>query len=389
LSASDPVELFFPLETPVPPRPAFADALYERLRHELERPQPRVFPRRSARTFAIAVALLLLLAGVATATYVVARVVAGGSAPPAGTLTLVSGKPNGAATIAAVGPHGRLRTVWECPAKVFCGDLTSIAWSRDGRRVAFTLDELGGASSYVGLHIVDVRTGRDLHVGGVPLKHPYAVVQPMSVLVAQGRLTKRRIGCRLPTHLAWSPDSRRLAYSCGTIFTIRADGTHRVRIPTGSATSTAPSWSPNGNRIAFATGVRRLGRVRSSVYIVNADGTGRRLLSRDAASPSWSWDGSLIAYDSTDGVRLITPDGVRKPAIGPKGPPSFSPDAAQIAIATPKGVVVVDSGTLQGSLVTPESGTGIFGQAIPAWYPGDRAWNVPPPRRRPAGCAPC
>jgi Tol biopolymer transport system component len=129
--------------------------------------------------------------------------------------------------------------------------------------------------------------------------------------------------------------------------------------------------------------------VNSSVYIVNVDGSGRRLLSRDAASPSWSWDGSLIAYDSTDGVRLITPDGVRSPEIGPKGPPAFSPDGSQIAVATVKGIAVVDSRSLQGSLVTSETGTGIFRLGVPAWYPGTGTWSVPPPRRRPAECVPC
>ena len=58
---------------------------------------------------------------------------------------------NGVSRIAAVGPGGRLRTLWRCPERgVFCGDLTSIAWSPDGKRLAFTLDELGGMSGYVG-----------------------------------------------------------------------------------------------------------------------------------------------------------------------------------------------------------------------------------------------
>jgi Tol biopolymer transport system component len=389
MSARDPAGLLTVIEAPIRPRAAFADELLERLLHELERPERRAFPRRTARTLVIAVALLLLLAGVATATYIVVRIAGDRSAPPSGTLTLLLENPNGPAKIAAVGPHGLLRTVWECPHRVFCGDLTSLDWSPDGRRVAFTLDELGGVSGYVGLHIVDVRTGRDLHVAGLHLKHPLAN-QPMSVLVAQAQRSKRVLGCRLPQQLAWSADGRRLAYSCGSIFTIRADGTHRVRIPTGrTVTATAPSWSPDGRRIVFATGARRDGRVRSSIYVVDVDGSGLRLLARDAASPSWSRDGSRIAYDSTAGVRLITPAGARRTEVGPMGPPTFSPDGRQIAIATSKGIIVVDARTLQGSLVTSETGGGIFGEGRPSWYPGANVPGVPPPPRRPANCVPC
>ena len=32
------------------------------------------------------------------------------------------------------------------------------------------------------------------------------------------------------------------------------------------------------------------------IYVVNADGTGRRLLVRDAAEPAWSPNGSKLAY---------------------------------------------------------------------------------------------
>jgi len=41
------------------------------------------------------------------------------------------------------------------PHNNFCGQPVSFAWASDGRRVAFTLDEIGGTSPYPDLHVVD------------------------------------------------------------------------------------------------------------------------------------------------------------------------------------------------------------------------------------------
>ena len=47
--------------------------------------------------------------------------------------------------------QGQSKVIWQCPGKGFCGQAVSFAWTLDGRRVAFSLDEIGGDSGYVGL----------------------------------------------------------------------------------------------------------------------------------------------------------------------------------------------------------------------------------------------
>jgi WD40-like Beta Propeller Repeat len=385
MSLHDPADLLTVIDAPVPPSSEFTSELFDRLLIELDRPRQR-FLSTPVRALAVAFALLLLLAGIATATYVIVRVA--GNAPEHGILTVIGrGSGHGAATIAAVGPGGRLKTVWRCPRRVFCGDLTSMDWSPDGRRLTFTLDELGGLSAYVGLHIVNTRTGRDLHLPDMHLKHPYALVQPMAVLRAQLRKTKAALGCRLPSQVAWSLDSKRLAYSCGALFTIRFDGTGRRRIPTGTTSALKPSWSPNGKRLAFATGSDA---AHSSIYSIDLDGAHRRLLVRDGASPSWSPDdGSTIAYESPDGVKLVTSDGVIRPGVGPQGEPRWSPDGSRLAVATGKGVLIVDPRTWRAKLATHERSLGIFGLVRPAWYPGGTPRIVPSPPHRRSECVPC
>ena len=61
-----------------------------------------------------------------------------------------------------------------------------------------------------------------------------------------------------------------------------------------------PQWSPDGTRIAFALRLRDEAE-SWRIYIVNADGTGLRELSKDPQSrseghPSWSPDGTRVAF---------------------------------------------------------------------------------------------
>ena len=412
MSAHDPTAaLLGGIERPVDPRPEFADGLLDRLLVELERPQRRAL---RAQTLLLAAALLLLLAGVATATYLLERTASVTSldAPP-GTLTLIDQTSNGAARIVAVLPGGRNRVVWRCPGRVrFCGDLTSVDWSPDGRRVAFTIDEIGGRSAYIGLHILDLRTGRELHIPSAPLAHPLSPIQPDSVLVPLVKQLNARLGC-VPADVAWSPDGRRLAYGCrndftpwapARIFTIRSDGTDRRLLRTGTRTAFAPSWSPDGTQIVFATWRQPVERVqwdttipakhvRSAIYVVGLDGGGRRLVARDAATPDWSPDGGTIAYDSPVGVRLVSPFGVdltpRAGRIAPPGVPSWSPDGAHIAVATGRGTVLVDTATWSHALATVVTPGTLFGFGRPAWYPGTALPHTGQTKRFDPRCRSC
>src|SRR5437763_3126708 len=75
---------------------------------------------------------------------------------------------------------------------------------------------------------------------------------------------------------------------------MRADGTGTRRLTTERAI-TRPTWSPDGNRIAFARTVPG----NSDIYAMNADGTNVTRLTFDTLreyTPAWSPDGSMIAF---------------------------------------------------------------------------------------------
>jgi dipeptidyl aminopeptidase/acylaminoacyl peptidase len=397
VTETDPViSVLASVDRAVAPRAAFADGLLDRCLEELRSPvATRVRTRQL--TVGLVVALALVVVGAATATYLVTRGTA--TPPPKGPseLTVLMDGGNGVSGIAAVGPAGRLRSVWRCPERgIFCGDLTSIAWSPDGKHLAFTLDEIGGMSGYIGLHIVNVATGADLHLPSFRIAH-ISRPQPPSFFPRFRRKAVEQLGCLFPNDVAWSPDGRRLAYSCysaslrrSAIFTIHADGTGWTRVPTGPSQAHWPAWSPDGKQIAFATQstalVRNQHRVvaRSSVYVVGLDGTGRRLVARDASAPAWSPDGHTVAYESAcRGIRLVTLEGVDVtpgtnagqpcPAIGPRvgqAVPTWSPDGTALAIATPKGVYVTAADGTGTRRATPVTSLGILGSGRPAWTPG-------------------
>jgi WD40-like Beta Propeller Repeat len=196
----------------------------------------------------------------------------------------------------------------------------------------------------------------------------------------------RRIGPRDGFDLDWSPDGSRLAYvewaisgfgrPHGLIYVMRADGSGRRLLRTGTAgRDSSPSWSPTGNRIAYST----RGNGRSSVYVIGLDGSHRRLLVTQASAPAWSPSGARIAYRTgCGGVKLVTPAGedVTPPgrpvpcrAIGVSGVPVWSPDGRKIAVTTNKGIYVMDADGSDLTLVTTQTGKGIIGTGRPTWRP--------------------
>jgi Tol biopolymer transport system component len=68
---------------------------------------------------------------------------------------------------------------------------------------------------------------------------------------------------------------------------MNADGTDQVRLTENSESDWGPAWSPDGQRIAFAS--ERDGN--GEIYVMNANGSGQTNLTDNPAhdlAPTWS-----------------------------------------------------------------------------------------------------
>lgn len=101
---------------------------------------------------------------------------------------------------------------------------------------------------------------------------------------------------------AWSPDSARIAFvrshephlgHTGTtryrqdIYVVRADGSGLRKLTRLTDNNVSPTWSPDGKRILFASD--RGHDDRYDIYVMNSDGTHQKRLTKtfDSVSPSW------------------------------------------------------------------------------------------------------
>jgi len=134
----------------------------------------------------------------------------------------------------------------------------------------------------------------------------------------------------------------RIAYagSDGMIWVGHAD--NAAARPASSISGFSPTWSPDGRRLAF----RHLDASGSSVYLVNADGTGQKRLTAGTSdwSPAWSPDGARIAYstlrDNQQELVTVAPDGNLATVLTPGQEaeyPAWSPDGSRIAFASARG----------------------------------------------------
>ncbi len=135
------------------------------------------------------------------------------------------------------------------------------------------------------------------------------------------------------THPDWSPDGSRIAFistrdGTSQVYVMQADGSRPARITDGPEEKWNPRWSPDGSRIAFY-GAAVPGM--DSLYVVNADGSGRQTLG-PGVWPSWSPDGSRLLFAHDGAIYEMTVgEGRRTKRIEDAYFARWSPDGTRIA----------------------------------------------------------
>jgi TolB protein len=244
-----------------------------------------------------------------------------------------------------------LKTLGGSLKRLTRGEGSGPAWSPSGRRIAYvsagdrltvvdadgrrrrslggwgisTRPSLSPDGRYIaladrGIALVNTQTGRRRRVtrrigDNEPVWSPdgtliafrrliSAYVTEIFVVRPDGTGLKRLTRSRLPeAWLTWSPDSRRLAYvegARGDVFVVRRGGGRAARISRDSCGEGANwlTWSPRGGKLAFG-GLNV--RPDTELYVSNPESGRTRPLTQNctrwAANPSWSPDGTAIAYD--------------------------------------------------------------------------------------------
>jgi WD40 repeat protein len=203
-------------------------------------------------------------------------------------------------------------------------------WSPDGQKIAFTSYASGGS-----LQIWV------MHADGT---NPHTISD----------------GTAQDSNPAWDPTGAEIAFSNYAIWKMNADGTGRTHICCDSEDPNDVDWSPGGGRIAFDL-TRDFLQIRTDIATVNPNGTGFTNLTGFEqpcdeffgiihSSPSWSPDEQLIAFDSNspcnDGAHpfaiwIIKPDGtglqkLTNPSTAQAEndfSPTWSPDGSKIAFS--------------------------------------------------------
>ena len=98
---------------------------------------------------------------------------------------------------------------------------------------------------------------------------------------------------------SWSPDGEKIAFHGGGIFVMDRNGRNRMQL---SPKGRHPDWSPDGRKIAFYSNLHNI--AQQDIYVMNADGANIVRVTNHPKSdrlPAWSPDGRWIAFMSFRG----------------------------------------------------------------------------------------
>jgi Tol biopolymer transport system component len=189
------------------------------------------------------------------------------------------------------------------------------SWSPDGSKIAFFTGRFG-APGYLDDNILSNICLVDADGG------------------AQVKLTDVLWGC---DRAIWSPDSTQIAYmeNYKNLYVLNMFGRNSVSINGDLEVTCSPAWCPDSQKIAFCAKVRSANKDRfnntnpSNIYVVNADGSNKKQLTDsqgDCSNPDWSPDGRMIVYQYNGGIWIMNADGTGQKVITATGSmPIWSP----------------------------------------------------------------
>jgi TolB protein len=181
---------------------------------------------------------------------------------------------------------------------------------------------------------------------------------------------------------SWSPDGNRIAFQSNRdgqydIYTVRADGSDLRRLTNDRSTDGAPTWNPTGTQIAFTSD--RGGS--NQIYVMSADGGPATKLTDEpvkADRPTWALN--YIAYSAEirgSGVQLKRIDVTTRQVVqltdGPdtSESPTVAPNGRHIAFVNKRGgrehIAIMDADGQNMRIITT-TGNNRF----PAWSPAPR-----------------
>lgn len=205
---------------------------------------------------------------------------------------------------------------------------TALAWTADGKQILYSTFSNETSHLYA---INPDGTGRR-EIAKVPGRAPTLSPDGARVVYMTGSWTATRLmisasdgsnprpitdGSYIAWNIHWSPDGKQIAFTSRNdpkgelaVFVMNADGTDKrqlSRFPAGSGNAQWPVWAPDGHQLAIQ--VNRIKEHDAHIWIIDATtGNANKLAAHDQPyldeTPAWFPDGKRIAFQSNRTGRM-------------------------------------------------------------------------------------
>ena len=249
--------------------------------------------------------------------------------------------------------------------------ITEQVWSRDLSKI--------GYNSPDGFSIVDIDTGSSTLITDMTLtmgQMAYSYFSPdgtrivyntdegfyLSDVMGRGPVEMSRLNTS--SFPLWASDSSRIVYRLYLdsehryeLYVADADGSNRRLLSEEvRSTSASPSWSPDSVHLAYGIGSGAAGADRR-IVIADVESGAQTRIDHGLVSTLWFWspDGANIAYEDKVGLSVANASGEDRRPIATLywAHPFWSPDGSRVAFNDDDGMVVTDSDGRNRTQVSP------------------------------------